>query len=98
MDWEKRQRVFRQVFFTQIWCAYEKARKLNMSCSIQNHRAEEWDFEKTGKFHPKFSLQDENMVLSFLPKVENSYLQRLEFRDEKFSLAKRRRDSSSSEA
>lgn len=84
VDWEKRQRIFEQTFCAQIWYAYEKARKLNMNYQGVNHRAEDWDFEKNGFFHRKFSLQDENLVFSSLPKVEEPYLQQLEQKDEEF--------------
>ena len=86
VDWERRLDSFKKIYFTQIWYAYEKARKLSMNYSLHGYRAEEWDFEKNGAFHPKFSLQDENLVLSMLPKVENSYLLKLQPKDEEFRL------------
>jgi hypothetical protein len=82
VNWEQRVQTFKFAFFTMIWQSYEKARKVSLNSNKQGHKAEEWDFEKTGNFHPKFSLNDESFLVRTLPEISNQYLDQLRLKGE----------------
>lgn len=78
IDWEKRVEHFKLAFFTLIWQAYEKLRRIDKL--RKDHKSEDWNLLKNKKFHPKFKLHDESFLLRLLPNISNSYLSKMDFR------------------
>jgi hypothetical protein len=74
VDWEKRAEIFKYAFFSLIFQVYRKEKRVYEN---SGHNTDDWDFEKTGRFHPKFDLHDESLFLRTLPEVSNQYLEKM---------------------